>query len=62
MQPLDPPADDGEDVALPVRRGVGLGVGGDAAELEDVLGLLLAEDVHGVVVGDDADEPVARRR
>ncbi len=32
----------------------------DAAEGQDVLGLLLAEDVHGVVVGDDADEHVGR--
>ena len=46
-----------DDRALPVGRCIGLGVGGDAAEREDVLGLLLAEDVHGVVVGDDADEP-----
>ena len=42
---------------LPVRGGVGLGVRRDAAELEHVLGLLLAEDVHGIVVGDDPDEP-----
>ena len=41
---------------MPVGGGIGLGVGRDAAEREDVLGLLLAEDVHGVVVGDDADE------
>ena len=58
QEPADPPADDVDDAALPVRGGIGLGVGGDAAELEDVLGLFLAEDVHGVVVGDDADEHV----
>ena len=44
--------------ALPVGFLVGLGVARDAAEGQDVLGLLLAEDVHGVVVGDDADEHV----
>ena len=58
QEPADPPADGVDDPALPVGGVVGLGVGGDAAEGEDVLGLLLAEDVHRVVVGDDPDEHV----
>ena len=44
--------------ALPVGGVVGAGLGGDAAEGEQVLGLRPALDVQGVVVGDDADEPV----
>ena len=43
---------------LPVRFLVGFGVAGDAAEGQHVLGLLLPQDVHRVVVGDDADEHV----
>ena len=58
QQPADPPADGVDDPALPVGGLVGLGVARDAAEGEDVLGLLLAEDVHRVVVGDDPDEHV----
>ena len=58
QEPADPAADGLVDPALPVRLVVGLGVLRDAAEGEDVLGLLLAEDVHRVVVGDDADEHV----
>ena len=44
---------------LPVGGIVGLGVGRHAAEGQEVLGLLPALDVEGVVVGDDADEHVA---
>ena len=47
-----------DELALPVGFLVGLGVARDAAEGQDVFGLLLAEDVHGVVVGDDADQHV----
>ncbi len=57
-QPADPPANALDELPLPVGFLVGLGVARDAAECQHVLGLLLAEDVHGVVVGDDADEHV----
>ena len=42
QEPRQPAADDADDPALPVGRVVGLAVGRDAAELEDVLGLLAA--------------------
>ncbi len=58
QEPADPAADGLVDPALPVGLLVGLGIARDAAEGEDVLGLLLAEDVHRVVVGDDAQELV----
>ena len=57
QQPLDPPPDHVDHGALPVGSGISLGIGRDAAELEDVFSLLLPEDVHGIVVSDDADEP-----
>ena len=59
-QPADPAAHALDDLALPVRLFVGLGVARDAAEGQHVFGLLLAQDVHRVVVGDDADEHVGR--
>ena len=60
-EPADPAADGGGEPALPVvALLVVLGVGRHAAEGEDVLGLLLAKDVHRVVMSDDADHHVGR--
>src|SRR5579883_1371792 len=57
-QPADAAADGLDDPPLPVGLLVGLDVARHAAEGQDVLGLLLAEDVHGVVVGDDPNQHI----
>ena len=59
-QPADPATHRLGDPALPIRFLVGLGVLGDTAEREDVLGLFAPENIERVVVGDDPQKHILR--